>query len=88
MLPIALTKDNFKKEINESSVPVLIDFYAPWCTPCAAMTPIIKEVANDAKGFKVATVNIDEEPTIAEKFGVMSIPTLMVIKTARKPAVK
>ena len=81
MAEITLTKDNFEKEIKESDKVVLIDFWATWCGPCKMIAPIIEEIAEEfSDEVKVCKVNIDDEPSLATKFGITSIPTLLVIK--------
>ncbi len=80
MKPIHLNESNFESEAVRASVPVLIDFYADWCGPCRLLAPTVEEIAAEAEGFLVAKVNVDEAPALAERFGVMSIPTLVVLK--------
>ncbi|MFA5449393.1 MAG: thioredoxin [Clostridia bacterium] len=80
---INLTKDNFKDEVLSSDKPVLIDFWAPWCAPCRAVGPIVDEIAKEVQHAKVAKVNIDEQPSLAQSFGIMSIPTLLVVKEGK-----
>lgn len=75
-----ITKVNFEEEVINSKQTVLIDFWAPWCAPCRMMSPIIDEVANEAVDIKVVKINIDDEPEIAQNFGIMSIPTLVIVK--------
>ena len=75
-----ITMDNFEKEVFESDKPVLLDFWASWCGPCRMVLPIIDEIAEEYPEYKVCKVNVDEEGELAEKFGVMSIPTLFAIK--------
>ena len=75
-----VTMDNFEKEVFESEKPVLLDFWASWCGPCRMVLPIIDEIAEEHPEYKVCKVNVDEEGELAEKFGVMSIPTLFAVK--------
>ncbi len=83
-MEVIITKDNFKTEVLESNVPVLLDFFATWCGPCRMLAPIIEELAEEAEGkFKVCKMDVDEEPEIAEEYGVFSIPTLMVFKDCK-----
>ena len=75
------TDDNFKTEVLESQVPVLVDFWAPWCGPCRQIAPLIEELASENKGSAVVgKVNIDDNPNAAQEYGVSSIPTLLVFK--------
>lgn len=74
-------KNNFEETILKSKTPILVDFYADWCTPCKMMSPIIEEVSNEFKGkITVLKINIDECPDIAQKYSVMSIPTIILFK--------
>ena len=76
-----LNDDNFDTEIGSSDVPVLVDFWAPWCPPCRQLTPTIEALADEYAGkAKVAKVNIDEAGQIAQRFGISSIPALFVMK--------
>ena len=75
-----MTSENFKALTENTQVPVLIDFFAPWCSPCRMLSPIIDEIAEEAKAVKVCKVNIDDEQNLAAKFSVMSVPTLVLIK--------
>jgi thioredoxin 1 len=76
------TDANFSDEVLKSDVPVLVDFWAPWCAPCKIIGPVVEEIAAemDGKGAKVGKLNVDENPTTQEMFRIMSIPTLLVIK--------
>lgn len=73
----------FTQEVLESEVPVLVDFWASWCGPCQMQGPIIEELADEASGVKIGKVDVDAEPDIAAQFGIMSIPTIVVIKNGK-----
>lgn len=80
MAVTVVTSENFEKEVMESTKPVLIDFWAPWCGPCRMLSPVVDEIAQEhSEQYKICKINVDEEPELAGKFGVMSIPTLVVI---------
>lgn len=83
MSVITITNENFEQEVTKSEKPVLIDFWAPWCGPCRMVSPIVDEVATETTTAKVAKINIDENPQLAQTFGVMSIPTLVVVKEGK-----
>ena len=83
MSAININKNNFQNEVLNSEMPVLLDFWAPWCGPCRMVSPIVDEIATERGDIKVGKVNVDEEPELAGQFGVMSIPTLAVIKGGR-----
>ena len=79
-----ITTQNFKEEVLQSELPVLVDFWAPWCGPCRMVSPIVDEVAGELEGkVKVGKVNVDEQPELAAQYGVMSIPTLLVLENGQ-----
>ena len=80
MSVININKNNFQNEVLNSEKPVLLDFWAPWCGPCRMVSPIVDEIASERGDIKVGKVNVDEQPELAGQFGVMSIPTLVVMK--------
>lgn len=80
MSVININKNNFEEEVLKSDKPVLLDFWAAWCGPCRMVSPIIDEIAEEREDIKVGKINVDEEMELAAKFGVMSIPMLVVIK--------
>ena len=83
MSVIHIDRNNFQSEVLDSDRPVLLVFWAPWCTPCRMVGPILDEIAGERSDIKVAKVNVDEQPELAGQFGVMSIPTLVVVKEGR-----
>ncbi len=85
-MKIEITDENFKGEVLESGVPVLVDFWAPWCGPCKVMSPIIEELGDeiDAAQMKIGACNVDESPKAPQEYGVMSIPTFIVFKDGKE----
>ena len=80
MSAININKNNFQNEIMNSEKPVLLDFWAPWCAPCRMLAPVVEEIASERADIKVGKINIDEQSELANKFGIMSIPTLVAMK--------
>ncbi|TAF05986.1 MAG: thioredoxin [Nostocales cyanobacterium] len=81
----SVTDSSFKQEVLDSDVPVLVDFWAPWCGPCRMVAPVVEEIAVQYEGqLKVVKVNTDENPQIASQYGIRSIPTLMIFKDGQK----
>lgn len=83
MSAITLTNTNFEKEVINSEKTVLIDFWASWCGPCRMVSPIIDEIAKENSDIKVGKVNVDEEGELAIDYGVMSIPTIIIMKDGK-----
>ena len=80
MSAININKNNFENEVLNSDKTVLLDFWASWCAPCRMVVPIVEEIAGERRDIKVGKINVDEEPELANKFSIMSIPTLVVMK--------
>ena len=83
MLVKDMSKENFQEEVVQSDKPVLVDFWASWCGPCRMVSPIVDEIAQERPDVKVVKVNVDQEQELALQFGVMSIPTLVVMKDGK-----
>ncbi len=82
--PVVVTDETFEEEVEKSSLPVLLDCWAPWCGPCKMLAPTIEQLAEDLDGtVKVAKLNVDDSPGTAQKFGIMSIPTLLIVKDGK-----
>lgn len=79
-----VTQENFEEEVINSEVPVIVDFWAPWCGPCKMLGPVVEEIAAEADGFKVAKVNVDDESLITGRYGIQSIPTIIVFENGEE----
>ncbi len=83
MPAINVNKNNFREEVLNSDRPVLMDFWAPWCGPCRMVVPLVEEIARERPDIKVVKINVDEAQELAAQFGIMSIPTLVVMKDGK-----
>lgn len=83
MAVMTITSSNFESEVLEADGRILIDFWASWCGPCKMMGPVVEQIAEEHSEIKVAKINIDEEPMLAQKYGVMSIPTLILFEDGK-----
>ena len=83
MSAVNINLQNFRQEVLNSDKPVLLDFWAPWCGPCRMVVPMVEQIAQERPDIKVGKINIDQEYELAREFGIMSIPTLMVMKDGR-----
>lgn len=84
MSAVHITKENFNTEVLQSDRPVLLDFWASWCGPCRMVSPVVDEIADERSDILVGKVNVDEQRELAAQFGVMSIPTLVVLKNGQE----
>jgi thioredoxin 1 len=82
----AVTEQTFEEQVLGSEQPVLVDFWAEWCGPCHAIAPVLDQIAEERSDLKVVKLNIDEEPSVAQRYGVMSIPTLILFKDGEPAA--
>ena len=83
MFAIDVNKENFQQELLHADQKVLVDFWAPWCAPCRMVVPIVEEIARERPDIKVAKVNVDTQPELASRFGIMSIPTLLAMEEGK-----
>ena len=80
MAVMEITQENFEREVLSADVPVLVDFWAGWCGPCRMLAPVVEEIESETPGLIVGKLNVDEQPGLATRYGVMSIPTLMLFR--------
>ena len=84
MTPLNVTSQNFQQDVVESTVPVLLDLWAPWCGPCRAVAPVLEEMATEYAGrLTIGKINVDEEPQLAAQFGVRGIPTMLLMQNGQ-----
>ena len=83
MAAININNNNFLSEVMNSDKKVLLDFWAPWCAPCRMVVPMVEEIAKERPDIKVGKINVDENPELATRFGIMSIPTLVVMENGK-----
>lgn len=83
MAVLTITKENFANEVLNADQPVLLDFWASWCGPCRMVSPVVDKIAEERTDIKVGKINVDEQGELAQQFGVMSIPTLVVMKNGQ-----
>lgn len=84
MTPLNVTSQNFQQDVVESTVPVLLDLWAPWCGPCRAIAPVLEEMATAYAGrLTIGKINVDEEPQLAAQFGVRGIPTMLLMQNGQ-----
>jgi thioredoxin 1 len=86
VMPQAITTDAFETEVLKSEQPVIVDFWAEWCGPCHAVSPVLEQIAEEREDLRLVKVNIDEEPALAQRYGVMSIPTILLFKDGEPAA--
>ncbi|MBR1912658.1 MAG: thioredoxin [Treponema sp.] len=82
-MALEVNEQTFSKEVLESNSPVLVDFWAPWCGPCKMMSPVLEEIASSQTAVKICKVNVDDNPELAEKYGIMSIPNFILFKNGK-----
>ena len=82
-MALEVNEQTFAKEVLETNTPVLVDFWAPWCGPCKMMSPVLEEIASSQTAVKICKVNVDDNPELAEKYGIMSIPNFILFKNGK-----